>query len=95
MISKQTAFRILDGIFAVATMLVLLVIAGFPTEWLLVLADLSLREVQWFALVIVFAAPWLIHAVARSNRVPRGRAQSTAQLKSSAMPGSPFSIARR
>ncbi|HEY7842744.1 MAG TPA: hypothetical protein VID30_03565 [Bradyrhizobium sp.] len=66
MISRLTAFRILDGIFVAATMLVLLVIAGFPTEWLLVLADLLLREVQWFALVIVLAAPWLIHAIATS-----------------------------
>jgi hypothetical protein len=50
-------------------MLALLVIAGLPTEWLLALADLLLREVQWFALVIIVAAPWLIHAIAAS--VPR------------------------
>ena len=73
MISTMTALRILDCIFAAATMLVLLVIAGFPTEWLLALADLSLREVQWSAFAIVFAAAWLIHAVARSNRLPRSR----------------------
>ena len=66
MISRLTALRILDGIFVAATMLVLLVIAGCPTEWLLVLADLLLREVQWFALVIVLAALWLIHAIATS-----------------------------
>jgi hypothetical protein len=68
MISQLTAFRILDGIFAAATMLLLLVIAGFPTEWLLALADLSLLEVQWVALAIVFAAPWLIHAFATSDK---------------------------
>ena len=66
MISRLTALRILDGIFVAATMLVLLVIAGCPTEWLFVLADLLLREVQWFALVIVLAALWLIHAIATS-----------------------------
>jgi len=68
MISTLTALRILDGIFLVASMLALLVIAGCPTEWLLALADLSLREMQWFALVIVLAAPWLIHAIATSER---------------------------
>ena len=69
MISTLTALRILDAIFLVASMLALLVIAGCPTEWLLALADLSLREMQWFALVIVLAAPWLIHAIATSERV--------------------------
>ena len=66
MISKLTALRILDGIFVASTMLMLLVIAGVPTEWLLALAELSLREVQWFAFAIVLAAPWLIHAIATS-----------------------------
>jgi hypothetical protein len=69
MISAPTALRILDGIFLVASMLALLVIAGCPTEWLLALADLSLREMQWFALAIVLAAPWLIGAIAMSERV--------------------------
>jgi hypothetical protein len=69
MMSRLTALKILDAIFVAATMLALLVIAGLPTEWLLALADLLLREVQWFALVIIVAAPWLIHAIAAS--VPR------------------------
>ena len=67
MISKSTALRILDGIFVASSMLVLLVIAGVPTECLLALADLALREVQWFAFAIVFAAPWLIHAIATAD----------------------------
>jgi hypothetical protein len=71
MISKLTALRILDCIFAASTMLALLVIAGVPTEWLLALADLLLRDVQWFALVVVLGAPWLIHAIATSD--PRRR----------------------
>jgi hypothetical protein len=66
MLSTASALRILDGIFVAVTMLVLLVIAGCPTEWLLALADLSLREVQWFALPVVVAAAWLIHAIAAS-----------------------------
>jgi hypothetical protein len=68
MISTRAALSILDGLFVAATMLALLVIAGCPTEWLLELADLSLREMQWFALAIVLAAPWLIRAVAMSER---------------------------
>ena len=96
MISKMTAFRILDGIFAAVSTLVLLVIAGCPTGWLLVLADFSLREVQWFALAIVLGALWLIHAIARPNRLPRSHdARAGRQVSSSAMPGSPFSMARR
>jgi hypothetical protein len=68
MISTATALRILDGIFLMASMLALAVIAGCPTDWLLALADLSLREMQWFALAIVLAAPWLICAIAMSER---------------------------
>ena len=96
MISQTAALRILDGIFGAATMLVLLVIAGLPTGWLLALADLLLRDIQWFSLAIVVAALWLIHPIARTNRPPRRTTRgSTRQVRSSAMPGSPFSIARR
>jgi hypothetical protein len=70
MMSTSTALRILDGIFLVASMLAFVVIAGCPTDWLLALADLSLREMQWIALAIVLAAPWLIHAIAMSERGP-------------------------
>ena len=67
MISKMTAFKILDAVFVAATMLVLLAVAGLPTEWLLAVADLSLRQAQWVAFAIVLAACWLIHAIATSD----------------------------
>jgi hypothetical protein len=70
MTSKMIALKILDGIFMAATLLILLGVAGFPMEWLLSLADMSLRELQWFGLFIVFAALWLIHAIATSDSAP-------------------------
>ena len=66
MISKVMALKILDGIFVAATVLALLVIAEFPMDWLLTLADLVLEQVQWFLLVIIFAASCIIHAIAAS-----------------------------
>jgi hypothetical protein len=70
MSSKMIALKILDWIFVTATMLALLVIAGFPVEWLLRLTEMGLREFQWFALFIVFSALWLIHAIATSDSAP-------------------------
>ena len=51
-------------------MSMMLMIAGFPMDWLLAAADMSLREFQWFALFIVFAALWLIHAITTSDSAP-------------------------
>ena len=70
MTSKMIALKILDVVFILATTLILLGIAGFPLEWLLAFADMSLREFQWFGLFVVFAALWLIHAIATSNSAP-------------------------
>jgi hypothetical protein len=70
MTSKMIALRILDGVFMAATMTVMLMIAGVPMDWLLAAADMSLREFQWFAFFIVFAALWLIHAIATSDSAP-------------------------
>jgi hypothetical protein len=70
MTSKMIALRILDGVFIAATMSMMLMIAGFPMDWLLAAADMSLREFQWFALFIVFAALWLIHAITTSDSAP-------------------------
>ena len=70
MTSKMIALRVLDWIFIMATALVLLVIAGLPSEWLLRLAEMSLREFEWFALFIVFATLGLIHAIATSDSAP-------------------------
>jgi hypothetical protein len=70
MTSKTVALTILDWIFMAATMLVLLVIAGCPVEWLLRLTEMSLREFEWFALFIVFSTLGLIHAIATSDSAP-------------------------
>jgi len=70
MTSKMIALKILDWIFILVTMIVLLVIAGFPSEWLLVLTEMSLREFEWFALFVVFSTLWLIHAIATSDSAP-------------------------
>ena len=70
MISKMTALRILDGIFGAATMTVLLLIAGLPTEWVLIVADFSMFQIQWLALAIILAVPWLIYAIAMPDNAP-------------------------
>jgi hypothetical protein len=64
------ALKVLDVVFILATTLILLGISGFPLGWLLTLADMSLREFQWFGLFIVFASLWLIHAIATSDSAP-------------------------
>jgi hypothetical protein len=70
MTSKMIALKVLDVVFIIATTLILLAIAGFPLEWLLTFADMSLREFQGFGLFIVFASLWLIHAIATSDSAP-------------------------
>jgi len=70
MTSKMIALKVLDVVFILATTLILLAIAGFPLEWLLAFADMSLREFQWFGLFIVSASLWLIHAIATSDSAP-------------------------
>ena len=70
MTSKMIALKVLDGVFIGATTLVLLGIAGFPMGWLLTFAGMSLREFEWFALFLVFASLWLIHAIATSDSAP-------------------------
>jgi hypothetical protein len=70
MTSKMIALRVLDLVFIGATTLILLGIAGFPLGWLLAFAEMSLREFQWFALFLVFASLWLIHAIATSDSAP-------------------------
>jgi hypothetical protein len=70
MTSRMLALKVLDGIFIAASTLILLGIAGFPMEWLLTFADMSLHEFQWFGLFIVAASLWLIHAIAASDSAP-------------------------
>ena len=70
MTSKTIALAILDWIFMAATVLMLLVIAGFPVGWLLRITEMSLREFESFALFIVFSTLGLIHAIATSDSAP-------------------------
>jgi len=49
---------------------VLLVIIGFPMDWLLAVANMSTREFQGFGLFVVFATLCLIHAIATSDSAP-------------------------
>lgn len=70
MTSKMIALKVLDLVFIGATTLILLGIAGFPLEWLLTFAEMSLREFQWFGLFLAFASLWLIYAIARSDSAP-------------------------
>ncbi|MGJ4966623.1 hypothetical protein [Bradyrhizobium sp. SZCCHNS3002] len=70
MTSKTIVLRILDGIFFAATGLLLLMLAGLPIEWMLVLLDMSPREFQAFALFVIFSSLLLIHAIATSDSAP-------------------------
>jgi hypothetical protein len=70
MTSKMIVLKFLDVVFIAASTLILLGIAGFPMEWLLTFADMSLHEFQWFGLFLAFASLWLIHAIATSDSAP-------------------------
>ncbi|XUM23813.1 hypothetical protein ACRAVF_11350 [Bradyrhizobium oligotrophicum S58] len=70
MTPKTIALRILDGIFVAATGLLLLMLAGLPIEWMLVLLDMSPCEFQAFALFVIFSSLLLIHAIATSDSAP-------------------------
>jgi len=70
MSSKTVALKILDGIFVVVTMFLILVVAGLPTDWLLSMIGMSMREFQWFALFVVFGTLLLIHAIVTSDSAP-------------------------
>jgi hypothetical protein len=70
MTSKTIALSVLDGIFVAFTTGLLLLVAGLPMEWLWDLVDMSSDEFQWFSIFVVFAALWLIHAIATSDPAP-------------------------
>jgi hypothetical protein len=44
--------------------------AGFPMEWLSCAIDMSPREFRGFAIFMVVAALWLMHAIATSDSAP-------------------------
>jgi hypothetical protein len=70
MTSKLIALRILDSVVVVVTGVLILSIAGLPMDWLSYLLDMSAREFRGFALFVVFAALWLMHAIATSDSAP-------------------------
>jgi hypothetical protein len=70
MTSKTIMLRILDGTIAVGIGILMLSLAGFPIESISGLIDMPLREFRAFSIFIVFAALWLMHAIATSDSAP-------------------------
>lgn len=70
MTSKTIALRALDLIFIAFTTILLLTIAGLPSEWLLDLIDMSLRDFRSFGLFVLFASLLLMYAIATSDSAP-------------------------
>jgi len=68
--SKRIVLRALDGIFVTFTAMLILWIGGLPFDWLSDLVDMSPGEFHWFAMFVVFAALWLMHAIATSDSAP-------------------------
>jgi divalent metal cation (Fe/Co/Zn/Cd) transporter len=70
MTSKTIMLRILDGLAAVGIGILILSVAGFPIESISRLIDMPPREFRAFSIFIVFAALWLMHAIATSDSAP-------------------------
>lgn len=70
MTSKMVALKILDVLFVGFTIVLILWIGGLPIDWLSELVDMAPGEFHWFAIFVVFAALWLMHAIATSDSAP-------------------------
>jgi len=70
MTSKRIVLRALDAIFVTFTAMLILWIGGLAFDWLSDLVDMSPGEFHWFAMFVVFAALWLMHAIATSDSAP-------------------------
>jgi hypothetical protein len=70
MTSKTIALRFLDGVNATVIGILVLSMAGFPMEWLSALFDMSPHEFREFSFFVVFAALFLMHAIAVSDSAP-------------------------
>jgi uncharacterized membrane protein HdeD (DUF308 family) len=70
MTSKTIALRVLDGVIATVIGILVLSMAGFPMEWLSALFDMSPHEFREFSFFVVFAALFLMHAIAVSDSAP-------------------------
>lgn len=70
MTPRKNAMKILDGIFIAITMVLVMTVGGLPVEWLLDLVSTASLALEGFALVVLFATLWLIHAIAGSDQAP-------------------------
>jgi hypothetical protein len=70
MTPKNRALKILDAIFIGLTMTLVMAVGGLPVEWLFDLVSMTSLALEGFALVVLFVALWLIHAIAGSDQAP-------------------------
>jgi hypothetical protein len=70
MTSKMIALRVLDRIIMAMIGILMLSISGVPTDWLSDLLNMSAREFRGFSIFVVFAALWVMHAIATSDSAP-------------------------
>lgn len=70
MTSKIIVLRVLDWIFVAFTCVLILWIGGLPIGWLTNWVNMSPGEFHWFAMFVVFAALWLMHAITTSDSAP-------------------------
>jgi hypothetical protein len=69
--TSKIAVLIPDMAFVAFTTMLILWIGGLPLHWLLDLVDLARVELHWLAMLVVFAALWLMRAIATSESAPR------------------------
>ena len=53
------------------TTVLILWIGGLPIDWLADLVNMAAGEFHWFAMLVVFAALWLMRAIATSSSTPK------------------------
>jgi hypothetical protein len=68
--TSKIAVLIPDMAFVAFTTMLILWIGGLPLHWLLDLVDLARVELHWLAMLVVFAALWLMRAIATSESAP-------------------------
>ena len=67
MTPKNRALKIIDAIFIGLTMMLVMAVGGLPVEWLFDLVSMTSLALEGFALVVLFVALCLIHAIAGSD----------------------------
>jgi hypothetical protein len=71
MSAKTIALTVLDGLFVMFTTVLILWIGGLPIDWLADLVNMAAGEFHWFAMLVVFAALWLMRAIATLSSTPK------------------------